>query len=89
MRLSEINQGLVRFRNPNPEATETDHDVFTDRVIAEVVKTGKAFFGGTTWNGKRCKRIFVCKWKTSNADVDVTIDAIREVLGWQTCLLDI
>jgi glutamate/tyrosine decarboxylase-like PLP-dependent enzyme len=81
MRESEINQGLVRFRSPDPGATETDHDAFTDRVIDEVVRTGRAFFGGTTWNGKRCMRISVCNWKTNDADVDVALGAVEEALG--------
>jgi glutamate/tyrosine decarboxylase-like PLP-dependent enzyme len=39
-----INQGLVRFLDPQRQ----EHDRRTDEVIAAIVKTGEAFFGGTT-----------------------------------------
>jgi glutamate/tyrosine decarboxylase-like PLP-dependent enzyme len=43
-----INQGLVRFLDPAPGATEEDHDRRTDKVIAGINATGEAYFGGTT-----------------------------------------
>ena len=76
-----INQGLVRFPDPAPGATEADHDAHTDQVIAGIVRTGRAFVGGTTWRGRRCMRISVCNWQTSDADVATTISAVKEVLG--------
>jgi len=75
-----INQGLVRFPDPSPGATEADHDAHTDRVIAAIVRSGRAFVGGTTWRGRRCMRISVCNWQTSDSDVATTIAAVREVL---------
>ncbi len=75
-----INQGLVRFPDPRPGATEADHDAHTDRVIARIVARGRAFVGGTTWLGKRCMRISVCNWQTSDADVAVTVGAVEEAL---------
>ena len=32
------------------------HDRRTDEVIAAIQKTGEAFFGGTTWRGRRAMR---------------------------------
>ena len=75
-----INQGLVRFPDPRPAATEADHDRRTDATIAAIVATGEAFFGGTTWRGKRCMRVSVCGWRTSEADVARAIAAARRVL---------
>ncbi len=75
-----INQGLVRFLNPIPGATEEDHDRWTDEVIAKILKTGEAFFGGTTWRGKRAMRISVCNWRTSDADVERVVKAVASVL---------
>ena len=48
-----INQGLVRFLDPKPGATEEDHDRRTDAVIETICATGEAVFGGTTWRGRR------------------------------------
>jgi glutamate/tyrosine decarboxylase-like PLP-dependent enzyme len=66
-----INQGLVRFLDPHGQ----DHDRRTDEVIAAIVKTGEAFFSGTTWRGMRAMRVSVCNWRTSDEDVRRTIDA--------------
>jgi len=76
-----INQGLVRFLDPRADATEQDHDRRTDETIARIVATGEAFFGGTTWRGKRCMRVSVCNWQTSDDDVDRAVRAAQRVLG--------
>ena len=76
-----INQGLVRFPDPSPVATEQDHDRRTEEVIAAIVASGEAFFGGTTWHGKRAMRVSVCNWRTSRADVQRSIDSVARVLG--------
>ena len=76
-----INQGLVRFPDPSPSATDADHDRRTDAVIAEILKTGEAFFGGTTWRGKRAMRVSVCNWQTSEDDVDRVVAAARQAIA--------
>jgi glutamate/tyrosine decarboxylase-like PLP-dependent enzyme len=76
----EINQGLVRFIDPRPGAADDDHDRYTEAVIAKILLTGEAFFGATTWRGRRAMRVSVCNWQTSEADVERVIRAVREVL---------
>ncbi len=66
-----INQGMVRFLDPNGQ----DHDRRTDAVIAAILASGEAFFGGVTWRGKRAMRISVCNWMTSERDVERAIEA--------------
>lgn len=68
---SELNQGLVRFG---------DDDARTDAVIAAINATGEAFFGGVTWQGRRCMRISVSNWRTTDADVARAIAAAAAVL---------
>ena len=75
-----INQGLVRFLDRSPGATEEDHDKRTDEVIAAILKTGEAFFQGTTWRGRRAMRVSVCNWRTSDEDVDRVVKAVEKVL---------
>lgn len=74
-----INQGLVRFLDRLPVATEQDHDRRTEEVIAAIVASGEAFFGGTTWRGKRAMRVSVCNWRTSSEDVQRSIDSVAGV----------
>jgi len=85
-----INQGLVRFLDPKfpsfsrgllPSEAEAAHDLRTDEVIAAILKTGEAFFGGTTWRGLRAMRISVTNWRTTDADVDRVVKAVARVLG--------
>jgi aromatic-L-amino-acid decarboxylase len=77
-----INQGLVRFLSRKANATSGDHDARTDEVIANILRTGEAFFGGTTWRGMRCMRVSVCNWQTSDKDVDRAISAVGEALSY-------
>jgi glutamate/tyrosine decarboxylase-like PLP-dependent enzyme len=75
-----INQGLVRFLDHKPGATDADHDRRTDQVIAAIVDSGEAFFGGTTWRGRRAMRVSVSCWRTTSGDVSRTVRAVKEIL---------
>lgn len=75
-----IDQGLIRFRSPALGASDEDHDVWTDAVIAEIAATGATFFSGSTWRGRRVMRVSVVNWSTSSRDVRVAVDAIASVL---------
>ena len=70
-----INQGLVRFICP-----EGNHDGRTDRVIEAIQSNGRAWFGGTTWRGRRAMRISVCNWRTTGEDVNKAVAAVRAAL---------
>ena len=66
---------LVRFL-----AEDGDHDRRTDAVIEAIRDEGTAWFGGTDWNGMRAMRISVCNHRTSDADIDATLQAVSRVL---------
>jgi glutamate/tyrosine decarboxylase-like PLP-dependent enzyme len=76
----QINQGLVRFHDPRDGATDADHDVFTDRIMAAILASGEAFFTGTTWRGRRAMRVSVCNWQTSTEDVERVINCVARTL---------
>ena len=76
-----INQGLLRFPDPKPGASDADHDRRTDEVIAKIVASGEAFFGGTTWRGRRAMRVSVSNWQTSENDVRRVVRAVKKVLS--------
>ena len=77
----QINQGLVRFLDPRPAATDADHDRRTDEVIAAILATGEAFFTGTTWRGRRCMRVSVSNWRTNDCDVARSVAAAARALA--------
>ncbi|MGV2290495.1 aminotransferase class V-fold PLP-dependent enzyme [Trinickia sp. YCB016] len=73
-----INQGLVRFLD-----RDGAHDARTDATIAAIQASGVAWFGGTTWRGKRAMRISVCNWRTTDDDVRRTLDAVAQIVRRQ------
>ncbi len=75
-----INQGMVRFFDPRPAATEADHDRVTDAVIVGVRTTGEAFFTPTSWHGVRAMRVSVSNWQTSMEDVAPVVACVERVL---------
>ena len=77
----ELNQGLVRFLDQRSGATDKEHDVRTDAVIATINASGEAFFGGVTWNGKRAMRVSVVNWRTTDDDVARAIAAARRAIA--------
>jgi glutamate/tyrosine decarboxylase-like PLP-dependent enzyme len=80
----QINQGLVRFlapkKDPRKSASPAEDDAFTDRIIAEILTSGEAFFTGTTWHGRRAMRVSVCNWQTSTQDVDRVVACVDKIL---------
>lgn len=70
-----INQGLVRFLDPNG-----DHDRQTDKIITRINASGEAWFGPTTWNGMRVMRISLSNFRTTQDDVDRAVAAIEKAL---------
>lgn len=78
-----INQGLVRFLDVRRGATEADHDRRTDEVTAAILRTGEALFSNATWRGKRCMRVSVVNWQTSEADVDRVVAAVERGICYE------
>ena len=83
-----LNQGLVRFLHPAANATDVDHDAWTENMIAAINKEGTAFFSGSIWHGRRVMRISVVNWRTSSDDVEKTLIAISVVLQQQMQLVN-
>jgi glutamate/tyrosine decarboxylase-like PLP-dependent enzyme len=70
-----LNQVLVRFE-PTGGGDAAATDAFTRAVIAAVQADGTCWLGGTTWHGMAAMRISVSNWSTTEADADLSIDAI-------------
>ena len=70
-----LNQVLVRFSPPGGgDAAATDD--YTRKVIAAVQADGTCWLGGTTWHGRAAMRISVSNWSTTEADADLSVEAI-------------
>jgi glutamate/tyrosine decarboxylase-like PLP-dependent enzyme len=75
-----LNQVLVRFERPGGGDADAA-DAFTRAVIAAVQADGTCWLGGTTWHGMAAMRISVSNWSTTEADADVSIEAILRCAG--------
>jgi glutamate/tyrosine decarboxylase-like PLP-dependent enzyme len=64
-----LNQVLVRFGD----------DAHTDAVVDAVQRDGTCWMGATTWQGRRYMRISVSNWRTTEADVDRSVDVIAKI----------
>ena len=64
-----LNQVLVSFGD----------DATTRRVIVGLQKDGTCWCGGTVWQGRTAMRISVSSWKTSEQDVDRSVEAIVRI----------
>ena len=51
-------------------------DAFTRAVIAAVQRDGTCWLGETTWHGMVAMRVSVSNWRTGEADMERSIDAI-------------
>lgn len=70
-----INQGLVRFLDP-----DGDHDKRTDDVINRINASGEAWFGPTVWNGMRVMRISLSNFRTTQDDIERAVTAIKAAM---------
>jgi glutamate/tyrosine decarboxylase-like PLP-dependent enzyme len=64
-----INQVLVSFGSSE----------VTQKVIRAVQENGTCWCGGTVWHGKSAMRVSVSSWATTEADVDLSLEAISRL----------
>ena len=64
-----LNQVLVAFGDADR----------TRRVIAALQQEGTCWCGGTQWQGRTAMRISVSNWRTSDADVERSLEAMVRV----------
>ena len=70
-----INQGLVRFLDP-----DGDHDKRTDEVINRINEGGEAWFGPTVWHDMRVMRISLSNFRTTSDDINRAVAAVKAAL---------
>ncbi len=64
-----LNQVLVSFGSAEE----------TERVIAGIQRDGTCWCGGTVWQGKTAMRISVISWNTTDADIELSLNAMIRV----------
>jgi len=64
-----LNQVLVSFGNPD----------ITKRVISRIQEDGVCWCGGTVWQGKTAMRISLSSWRTTDDDIECSLEAILRI----------
>jgi hypothetical protein len=77
-----INQVIVNFGGGDAAARKAA----TEAVIARVQRDGVCFVGGAAWRGDWVMRISVSSGETTEADVDMSADAI--IAAWREVQAD-
>jgi glutamate/tyrosine decarboxylase-like PLP-dependent enzyme len=72
-----INQAVVSFGTGDPASRRAN----TERVIARVQRDGVCFVGGAEWRGEWAMRLSVTSSRTTEADIDISADAI--IAAWR------
>jgi glutamate/tyrosine decarboxylase-like PLP-dependent enzyme len=75
-----LNQVLVRFDGSADDPDGSLGDARTRAVIDAVQRDGTCWLGGTVWRGQAAMRISVSSWKTTEADIDVSAEAVLRCL---------
>lgn len=57
-----------------------DDEAKLDDIIKSVQQSGKTWFGPTLWQGKKGFRISISSYATTDADIDIALQAIRDAL---------
>jgi glutamate/tyrosine decarboxylase-like PLP-dependent enzyme len=71
-----LNQVLVRFAGPDGDTDGSLGDARTRAVIDAVQRDGTCWLGGTVWAGRVAMRVSVSGWQTTEADIEMSADAI-------------
>ncbi|MEM9069638.1 MAG: aminotransferase class V-fold PLP-dependent enzyme [Myxococcota bacterium] len=76
-----LNQGMIRVRAPNADATPSDHDAATLELVARLATQGETFVQPSQWKGQTVIRVSVCSWQTTAEDVRRTLNAVEHALA--------
>lgn len=75
-----INQGLIGFLHPDRPNDTAANDTFTLDVIQALNASGEAFFQASTFKGRKCMRVSVSGWRTTEKDVERSIHAAQKAI---------
>ncbi len=75
-----LNQVLVRFDGAGADPDGSLGNTRTRAVIDAVQRDGTCWLGGTTWAGRAAMRVSVSGWQTTEADIELSADAVLRCL---------
>jgi glutamate/tyrosine decarboxylase-like PLP-dependent enzyme len=79
-RLAEVPLNIVCFRANPPGTSPASLDELNRELGAALLRDGRVFAGTTVYDGKVAFRPAIVNWQTREADVDMLVDVLRELL---------
>jgi glutamate/tyrosine decarboxylase-like PLP-dependent enzyme len=78
-RLADVPLNIVCFRFHPPGMSEAKLDEINRRLGEMVLEDGRVYFGTTQYDGKVAFRPAIVNWRTTERDVDMIVQVIREL----------
>ena len=78
-RLADAPLNIVCFRFHPPGVAESELDALNRRIGGMVLEDGRVYFGTTEYMGKVCFRPAIVNWRTTERDVDMIVEVVREL----------
>jgi glutamate/tyrosine decarboxylase-like PLP-dependent enzyme len=79
-RLAEVPLNIVCFRAHPAGTARDDLDALNGDLGEALLRDGRVFAGTTTYDGKVALRPAIVNWRTQQADVDLLVDVLLELL---------
>ncbi|MDQ3956200.1 MAG: pyridoxal-dependent decarboxylase [Actinomycetota bacterium] len=80
-RLADVPLNIVCFRYRPPGVDESELDDLNTRLGKAVLDDRRVYFGTTVYEGKVALRPAIVNWRTTERDVDLLVDVVRELGG--------
>jgi len=76
--LAPVELSICCFRYVNGAKSDEELDRLNERIMELVQKGGRAYVSNATVNGKFALRACITNFRTTKADIDYTVEVIRE-----------
>jgi glutamate/tyrosine decarboxylase-like PLP-dependent enzyme len=77
--LAPVPLNIVCFRYRPPGVPESELDELNERIADAVLTDGRIYVGTTSWAGKVAFRPAFVNWRTTEADVDLILETLRDL----------
>ena len=78
-RLADVPLNIVCFRYRPKDASTGELDALNLRVGSELLADGRVYAGTTRYRGMVALRPAIVNWRTTEADIDLLVDVVREI----------